>query len=265
MGKFEVSTVILAMLLVTCIALLISVWNVSNRLSALEAKSLDSQIVGQRIGLIENELRGLEGKGYGPSPSPDAKVNAAGATRSGVKVDLGGRPPRGNASAQLSIIEFSDFECPFCGAVAPTITALMEYYGGRVNLYYMHLPLHDHSTAAAIAYECAAAQGKRWEMHDLLFGERIAANNAKSAPDFSATKLREFAAKLSLDLSKYDSCTAGPQAKAYVAADYAQGQKIFNPLGTPSFIINCNEYGGAYPYDSFRKILDYELAHNSTC
>lgn len=249
-----------------------SILNLNNKIGALQEtltslqKANDNK-VSQLSGRVDSLQQQLQNQAQ-PSqttPTQPPQLNEAGATALGVKVDLSGKTPRGDKDAKLSIIEFSDFECPFCGLVEPTLVQLLSKYNSSLNLYYVNLPLHAHSYNASEAYECALSQGKGWEMHDLLFQSRINANNNNTEPDFSPQALVGMAKQLNLDTNSFNTCLLQEQTKGIVDADMAQSQKLFTQLGTPTFIINCNEYEGAMPYDSFKKVIDYELNHTSTC
>ena len=169
-----------------------------------------------------------------------------------VAVSDAGRPSKGPANAPVQIIEFSDFECPFCFRVNPTVAQVLSTYGDRVRLVYRHLPLPNHPNArpAAEASGCANEQGRFWEYHDRLF-----ANQSKlSAPD-----LKQHAADLGLDAAKFNECVESRKFQKDVDADLDAAQ-LLGVSGTPHFFINGRPLSGAQPLESFKEIIDEELA-----
>jgi protein-disulfide isomerase len=163
-----------------------------------------------------------------------------------------GRPARGPERAPVQIIEFSDFECPFCLRAYPTVVEILSTYGDSVRLVYRHFPLPNHPNArpAAEASSCAADQGKFWEFHDRLF----------SGPGrLSAADLRRHAAELGLDTAAFTSCIASGKHRATVEADLEAGETA-GVSGTPAFFINGRPVSGAQPFEVFKRIIDEELA-----
>ena len=160
-------------------------------------------------------------------------------------------PSRGAASAPITIVEFSDFQCPFCTRAEDTIDQVLAQYGDRVRLVFRDFPLSIHPLAegAAIAADCAREQGKYWEMNRALY-----ANQSKlSAPDLAAT-----AATLGLDVERFNACMASPESRAEVAKDTADGQAL-GISGTPTFFINGVMIVGARELDVFTRTIDREL------
>ncbi|HUR35679.1 MAG TPA: thioredoxin domain-containing protein [Vicinamibacterales bacterium] len=169
-----------------------------------------------------------------------------------VEITDGGRPPRGAASAPIEIIEFSDFQCPFCQRANPTVDQVLKTYGDRVKFVYRHYPLPNHPNArtSAEAAACAQVQGKFWEYHDQLF-----ANPAKlTDPD-----LKAHAAAIGLDTAKFNTCFDNRQQKPGVDKDVADGEAV-GVTGTPAFFINGRSLEGAQPFESFKRVIDEELA-----
>lgn len=169
-----------------------------------------------------------------------------------VTVSDDGRPSKGPAGAPVQIIEFSDFECPFCFRVNPTVDQVLSTYGDRVRLVYRHLPLPNHPNArpAAEASACANEQGRFWEYHDRLF-----ANQSRLA----AADLKQHAADLGLDAAKFNSCVDSRRFQKDVDADLDAAQ-LLGVSGTPHFFINGRALSGAQPLESFKAIIDEELA-----
>ena len=169
-----------------------------------------------------------------------------------VTVSDDGRPSKGPAGAPVQIIEFSDFECPFCFRVNPTVAQVLSTYGDRVRLVYRHLPLPNHPNArpAAEASACANEQGRFWEYHDRLF-----ANQSRLA----TADLKQHAADLGLDTAKFNTCVDSRRFQKDVDADLDAAQ-LLGVSGTPHFFINGRALSGAQPLESFKAIIDEELA-----
>ena len=161
--------------------------------------------------------------------------------------DLAGRPYKGPEDAKVTVVEFSDFQCPYCSRAAGPTKELVEE-NESVKVYFLHFPLSFHKQAmpAAIAAECAHAQGKFWEMHDKLFENQSSLDDAKYA---------EWAAEIGLDKAKFEKCMADPSTKARVKADMAMGQEA-GVGGTPSFYINGVQHRGVPDASAIESALD---------
>ena len=160
---------------------------------------------------------------------------------------------RGNPKAPVVIVEFSDFQCPYCRSVQPTLKNLLAKYEGRVSLSYRDLPLrdiHPQAQMAAEASRCAGEQGKFWEYHDLLF---------ENPNKLNREGLLEQARSLKLDEKQFDSCLSSGKYKAQVEQDRQLGMRA-GLTGTPGFFINGNMLSGNLPQDSFEKVIQSELA-----
>ena len=166
-------------------------------------------------------------------------------------VSDGGRPAKGPANAPIQVIEFSDFECPFCFRANPTIAQVLSTYGDRIRLVYRHYPLPNHPNArpAAEASACAHEQGKFWEYHDRLF-----ANQSR----LSAGDLKQHAADLGLDAGKFNVCVDSRRFQKDVEEDVAAAQLV-GVSGTPHFFINGRPLSGAQPFEAFKEVIDDEL------
>jgi len=162
-----------------------------------------------------------------------------------------GSPAKGPAGAPIEIIEFSDFQCPYCLRAAPTVNQVLKTYGDKVRFVYRHYPLPGHPNArpAAEAAACAAEQGQFWPYHDRLFADPSKLNQ---------NDLRQSAAAVGLDTAKFDSCISSHKAKATVDADMQAGQEA-GVDATPAFFINGRAISGAQPFDLFKRIIDEEL------
>lgn len=166
--------------------------------------------------------------------------------------DLTGLTPRGNPDAKVVIVEYSDFQCPFCGKAQTTVEQILNDYNGKVKLYYKQFPLtqiHPNAQKAAEASLLAADQGKFWEYHDLLF---------ENQDNLDLASLKRYAAQLNLDMEKFNSgLDSGIKAQA-VNKDLEEG--IRNGVGgTPMFFINGQVVSGAQPYSVFKQTIDSEL------
>jgi protein-disulfide isomerase len=169
-----------------------------------------------------------------------------------VAVDDAGRPARGPSDAPVQIVEFSDFQCPFCQRAYPTVMQVLKTYGDRVRLVYRHYPLQNHPAArpAAEASACAADQGKFWEYHDKLFA---------NASRLSDADLKQHAADLGLDAQKFNACVDTRKFQGDVEADRVAGDEA-GVSGTPAFFINGRPISGAQPFEAFKRVIDEELA-----
>lgn len=161
-------------------------------------------------------------------------------------------PARGPEGAKVTIVEFSDFECPFCSKAEVSVEQVMEQYAGKVRLVFRHFPLsfHPNAAKAAEASLCAEEQGKFWEMHKALF-----ANQQK----LGVEDLKAHAASVGLDAAKFAACLDGGAKKSIVDADMKAGQEA-GVNGTPAFFINGKLLSGALPVAEFKKVIDAELA-----
>jgi len=168
------------------------------------------------------------------------------------KVPVGDAPVKGPADALVTIVEFSDFQCPFCSRVEGTIKQVVETYGKDVRVAFKQNPLPFHNNAAIAAEASLAAhdQGKFWEMHEKLFANQNA---------LEREKLDGYAKELGLNAAKFKEALDNKKHKATIDAD----QKLARDLGasgTPSFFINGRSLRGAQPFDAFKTLIDEELA-----
>jgi protein-disulfide isomerase len=161
-------------------------------------------------------------------------------------------PVVGNANAVVTVVEFSDFQCPFCQRVMPTLKQVRETYGDRVRIVWKDFPLtsiHPQAFKAAEAGQCAREQGKFWEYHDRLF-----ANQQALEPDF----LKKYAAETGLDATKFNACLDTAKYAERVQAQMGVGNQL-GVSSTPSVFINGRMVSGAQPYETFTAIIDEEL------
>jgi protein-disulfide isomerase len=160
-------------------------------------------------------------------------------------------PRKGPDPAKVVIVEFSEFECPFCGRVLPTLDKIRQKYPDDVAIVFKNnpLPFHDRATPAAAAFLAASRQNKAWEMHDLLFKNRKALSDAD---------LESYAEQIGLDLAKFKEDLSDPKIAEQIAADKAEA-KAAGATGTPAFFINGRPLRGAKPFEAFVEIIEEEL------
>src|SRR6185436_15419560 len=169
---------------------------------------------------------------------PRADVKAAG-------------PARGKETAPITIVEFSDFECPFCGRASATVKKVQDKYGDKVRIVFRDYPLPSHRTAprAAEAGHCADEQGLFWDMHDKMF--------SKSGPVAEAD-IRKYATEIGLDLPKFSACLDSGKYTQTWKDSQADGVKA-GVGSTPTFFVNGRMVVGAAPLESFTTVIDEEL------
>ena len=159
----------------------------------------------------------------------------------------------GPANAAVTIVEYSDFQCPFCQRVAPTLKQVREKYGDRVRIVWKDFPLtsiHPQAFKAAEAGQCAREQGKFWEYHDRLFS-----NQQALQPEF----LKKYAADAGLDAAKFNACLDTAKFSDRVQEQMGIGTSL-GVQSTPALFINGRLIAGAQPYETFVSIIDEELA-----
>ena len=194
-------------------------------------------LAGQRIGLILEALR--EGAEIKVSlPRQRAQVEAVG-------------PSLGPASAPVTLVEFSDFQCPFCARAVPTLKALRKKYPDELRVIYRHMPLDFHPQArpAAIASACADAQGQFWPYHDRLFEQQQA---------LTPEDLIGHAEAVGLEMATFQTCLAAAETAAIVDADQKAAEAL-GATGTPAFFINGIFLSGAQPIEVFQAVIEEEL------
>jgi protein-disulfide isomerase len=169
-----------------------------------------------------------------------------------VPVELGDAPVRGNPAAPVTILEFSDFQCPYCVRARPAVARVREVYGDKVRVAFRHFPLSFHAQAqkAGEAAACAGDQGKFWEMHDRLW----ASTQKLAVPD-----LKQHAVDLGLDAAAFGQCLDSGRHASVVERDEAAGQG-YGVSGTPAFFVNGRPLVGAQPFEAFQQVIDDELA-----
>ena len=173
------------------------------------------------------------------------------------RVQVGYDPKRlrGNPKAPVMIVEFSDYQCPYCNRVEATLKEVLAKYGNNVSLAYRDFPLtaiHSQAEIAAEASRCALEQGRFWEYHDQLF----------AAPKLDKDALVEYARNLKLDHKQFGSCLTSGKYKAAIEKDSEEGKKA-GVQGTPGFFVNGVALYGAEPPDAFARLIDDELGRKN--
>ncbi|MBN2797514.1 MAG: DsbA family protein [Deltaproteobacteria bacterium] len=161
-------------------------------------------------------------------------------------------PTKGPADAPITIIEFADFQCPYCSKVIPSLKQVEAAYPGKVRFVWKDFPLGGHPRAlpAAVALHCAGDQGKTWEMYDVLFANQGALEDVD---------LKGYAQQIGLDVAAWESCTTSGKHEAHIQEDFQVGES-HGVQATPSLFVNGILVSGALPFEHFAEIIDRELA-----
>jgi protein-disulfide isomerase len=168
------------------------------------------------------------------------------------QIEVATAPAKGPAAAPVQIVEFSDFQCPFCSRVVPALHQVVDTYKDKVRLQYRQFPLtsiHPMAQKAAEASLCANEQGKFWEMHDAMFGDQAG---------LAVDKLKDKAKTLGLNGDQFASCLDSGKMAAAVNTDQAAGTAA-GVNGTPAIFVNGRLLSGAQPYEAIAKVIDEEL------
>jgi protein-disulfide isomerase len=201
---------------------------------------------------VRTALAGMQsGLRAAAAPAPQAARPGRPDPNRRYSVNTKGSPAKGPENAEVTVVEFSDFQCPFCSRVTPTLDQIQKEYGDQVRIVFKHLPLQMHTKAPAAhaAAEAAHRQDKFWEMHDAIF-----ANQREMSPE----KYVEYAAEIGLDVEQFKRDVAAAEVKQKVDAD-AREAAALGVSGTPGFFINGKFLSGARPFDSFKEVIDGEL------
>jgi protein-disulfide isomerase len=166
------------------------------------------------------------------------------------ELDDGVSPVKGATNPVVTIVEFSDFECPFCKQVQSVLKQIVESYGRHVRLVFKHLPLegHRYSLPAARAAYCAAEQDRFWQFHDALF----------TAGNLSPPMFEQIASNLGLGMPKFQECVASERSRAAVVKDI-DAARLLRIESTPSFVVNGKLINGALSFAEFQRIIEQEL------
>jgi len=173
-----------------------------------------------------------------------------------VSVDISSAPTLGAAEAPLTLVEFSDFQCPYCAKSQSVIKTLLEKYKGQIRLAFINLPLgfHENARPAALAAWAAHQQGKFFEYHDQLFAQQDNLTNERFI---------KIAKDLKLDLAKFNKDRSSPQAAAQIAADFKQAETV-GAQGTPTFVLNGVVIRGALPIEEFEEAIQLVQSKKTT-
>jgi protein-disulfide isomerase len=207
---------------------------------------------------LQSQKLGTAREAYVTALRNKAKITMNLAPPPVVRIDVStdGAPAKGPAQAPVTIVEFSDFHCPFCKRVLPTLDSITQKYGNRIRLVFRDYPieqLHPGASRAHVAARCANEQGKFWPFHDLLFAR---------APRTSDDDMKGMAKQVGMDAAAFDACLASGKYDAAVRRDMDEGQRA-GVTGTPAFFINGRLVSGAQPLEAFTQLIDDELARAS--
>ena len=207
------------------------------------------------LAAVTDALEELELAGGGGAPSRPPSRPARPDRDKDYDVEVGDAPSKGPEDALVTIVEWSDFKCPFCNRVSPTLAQIEEEYGDRVRIVFKHMPLSIHPQApqAHAASEAAHRQGRFWEMHDRIFANQR---------DLSAATLESHARAIGLDMDRYAKDVADASVKARIDEDMKQAAGL-NVTGTPSFFINGRFLSGAQPFENFKRAIDASIERAS--
>jgi protein-disulfide isomerase len=223
----------------------------TGRLPKMDDKELRLKVRDHLRGQKVNELR----QGYLQGLRDQSKVTVLLQEPTSARYDVSGDGgfSRGPKDAPVTIVEFSDFQCPFCKTANATVKQVLDKYPGKVRLVFRDYPLaslHPQAPKAHEAARCAGDQAKFWEYHDVLF---------ERSPKMSPQDLKQYARDLKLDAAAFDQCLDSGKHAAGVDKDFQEGAGL-GLTGTPSFFINGKQVVGAQPLATFQRIVDGELA-----
>jgi protein-disulfide isomerase len=172
-----------------------------------------------------------------------------------VEVATEGEPTLGPSNAPITIVEFSDFQCPYCRQAQSTVKRLMAEYEGKIKLVFRDFPLrsiHPQAQKAAEAAQCAAEQQKFWPYHDKLF----------TSTNLQMEELKKFAQELALNLEQFTACLDSGRSAAGIDTDMQDGQQA-GVNATPTFFVNGSPLSGAASYERFKELVDAALEQGS--
>ena len=243
------NSLIIAIIIITAIAAFFAGSFVSNLNSEqISQKELDNAIAELELKILEKQL---------PTNQPSIPL----------KISSGNNPVIGNPDAPITIIEFSDFQCPFCAKFhMQTLPTIMDEYinKGTVKLVFRDFPIqsiHPNAVPASIAAECANEQGEFEQMYHMLFEKQKEWSNLETA--YAITAFNQYASELQLNEEKFDSCIKNVKYIEEVQKDLNEG-RTYGVTGTPGFFIGNEKIGfvelkGAQPFESFKKVIDSQL------
>lgn len=232
MDKINLVAILVSITLVFSIANAYANYNLSNRIDAINNTN------NILLNKLENNTQPQA------TPAPVLRLN----------VSADDDPVKGSNDAPVTIIEFSDFECPFCERFYTQTLPLIDsdyIQTGKVKFVYRDFPLsfHRNATKAAEAADCANEQGKFWEYHDKIY---------ENQNDIGIASLKQYAVDLGLDAQAFNTCLDSGKMTQEVQKD-AQDGRAYGVQGTPTFFINGIRLVGAQPYENFQQVIDQEL------
>jgi protein-disulfide isomerase len=199
-----------------------------------------------RAGKNENDaLAATKASKWGQGPQPAKLLEDA------VNIPTAGSPSRGPANAPVTLVEFSDFQCPYCSLAVAKLNAVLDAYPGKIKLIFKEFPLDTHSQAAfaAVAAIAAHRQGKFWPMHDAMFANRR---------DLSRPVIMALARKTGLDMNRFLADLDAPETKKAVERDIDDGDRAVVE-GTPTVFVNGRKYNGSLDLPAIRAVIDDAL------
>jgi protein-disulfide isomerase len=217
------------------------------RSPGLAKLALDMSKQGKGMGEILAAIDDRQKPAPGAAPAAAAPPPA-----SSHKVPLDATMPRtGPKVAKVTIAEFSDFQCPFCKRVEPTVKEILQKYPKDVAVVFINqpLPFHEHAMEAAQAFQAALRQGKAWPMHDKMYDNNTALERAN---------LDKYAQEIGLNMAKFKKDMDDPKIKEEIAEQQKLASSV-GASGTPTFFINGRQIVGAQPFSDFQKIIDEEI------
>ncbi len=195
------------------------------------------------------------------APPPEARV---------YKIETKGYPSLGPANAPIEVVEFSDYQCPYCYRwYVQVYKELLAAYPGKIRFVYRNFPLsfHQNAFASAEAALCAGDQNAYWKLHDVLFDNQAILNNQEGSL-LKQVDYNKFAGDLGLDTKAFEGCMTSHKYKQSILDDMSYAGNLPTDTngeaavgGTPTFFVNGHRLGGAYPIEYFKQIIDAELAN----
>jgi protein-disulfide isomerase len=164
----------------------------------------------------------------------------------------------GSTKTGVTLVEYGDYQCPFCGQYYPLVKAVNQKYNDQIQFQFRNLPLlqvHQNALAAARAAEAASKQGKFWEMHDLLYQNQ----NTWSASSTASKFFEQYASQLGLNLTQFKADVASPQTNDIINADISEFKKTGQEMSTPTFLLDGKKIQPT-SVDAFSKLIDAEIA-----
>ncbi|AFS81223.1 DSBA oxidoreductase [Candidatus Nitrosopumilus koreensis AR1] len=249
-NKSKPNSLVIGLVIAVGVASFFAGMYVSNMNSnQISQEDLDNAIAKLELKILQNQIPTNQ-------PSPPVKISAD------------DDPIIGNPDAPITIIEFSDFQCPFCARFyTQTLPLLLDQYieEGKVKLVFRDFPIqsiHPNALPASVAAECANEQGKFKEMHDILFDNQVQWSNQETVDALSM--FSQYATQIQLEQETFDSCLTSGKYVEEIRNDLDDGRS-YQVTGTPGFFIGNDEIGyvelkGAQPFESFKKVIDAQLA-----